>query len=133
MPAELKVPAIASSRIALAVSLVLAGVASVQAAEAPTEDEIAEMVITGTRIASPNATSSWSTSSDCPKARRNTHSDAASSSQLRAAQNTTRRSSSRSEISSSSRVPSWRSTAIADSGLSRNFPQIHRMIRSARP
>lgn len=55
MPAELKVPAIASSRIALAVSLVLAGVASAAAPEE--EDGIQEMVITGTRIQSPNATS----------------------------------------------------------------------------
>ncbi len=54
MPAELKVPAIAMSRVALAVSLVLAGVAS---AAAPDEEGIQEMVITGTRIQSPNATS----------------------------------------------------------------------------
>jgi len=57
MPAELKVPAIASSRIALAVSLALAAVATAQAQDAAPEDQIAEMVITGTRIVSPNATS----------------------------------------------------------------------------
>jgi iron complex outermembrane receptor protein len=53
MSAELKVLARSHARIAFAVSLALAGAA---AAQAP-EDEVQEMVITGTRIQSPNATS----------------------------------------------------------------------------
>ena len=56
MPRELNVPAIASSRIALAVSLILAGAASAQTPQAPPE-ELQEFVITGTRIQVPNATS----------------------------------------------------------------------------
>lgn len=57
MSLQLKLAAIAAARIASAVSLALAGVTAASAAQSPPEDEIQEMVITGTRIASPNQTS----------------------------------------------------------------------------
>ena len=64
--------------------------------------------ITAKTLARPNATSRASMSSVPPKARRKTHSDAASSSQLSVAQRTTRLSSGRSATRSSSRSPIWR-------------------------
>ena len=68
-----------------------------------------------------------------PNARRNTHSEAASSSQLRLAHSRTRRSSARSAMSSSSRSPTWRRAAAAVSGSKCSLRPSQRRNVSARP
>ena len=88
--------------------------------------------ITPITLANPKATNSASGSSVPPNARRNTHSDEASSTQARAANEITRLSSCLSSKRSSTRTPTCRTAAVALSSSKRNFLAIARMIRSAR-
>lgn len=81
----------------------------------------------------PKAMMSAPTSIDSPKARRNTHRLAASSSQLAAAQLAVRMSSWRSLMMSSSRSAIWRTAAPVRSSLRCSLRATQRKARSARP
>ena len=83
-------------------------------------------------LARPKATMSPSRGTTPPKARRNTHSAAASSSQLAVAQPMTELSSLGSEARSRRRAATWRTTAAAWSSSKLKRRASERRIRSAR-